>query len=452
MFAPGSLELANLSDVSEPPQLPAVHEAYLPREHALHRPRHGKRQLTALVSALLFFVTPTLLWVVGVRPSEIENHKLAGFPSLGEGFKFFTNLPKWATDQLSFRAGAINAANGISEGVFGEAAPLDQGSASNSGPIPAPPLQQPGAPNTGPSTPSGPGSSQAGYRKVVQGTDGWLYYGYDSEAKCTPTQDIDTTMKRIDELRAAVEASGRKFVFVVTPDKTTMVPQFLPASYPGKECSQAASPNDWYKITTEGHSLDLRPQLAAEAARVGHPIYAPNDTHWRDEGGLVLTRALADTIKPGATNSWLSAPDGQYDAVADLPLLLGQTGVKTNTRYNLRPDGVTDRAGEFIGSIDQPVHRSAPPIVGTIDQPTLVYGDSFSLASSRYLEAAFTNLTYLAYSTDKTPQSQAVDQFVNSHVVVLQAVERNVAGGLVPFTDEGFIAAVKTALAQHPIR
>ncbi|HEY2062419.1 MAG TPA: hypothetical protein VGH57_28880 [Amycolatopsis sp.] len=433
-------------------QLPAVHEAYLPREHALHRPRHGKRQMTALVAALLFFTTPTLLWVFGVRPGEIENHKLASFPSLAGGFNFFTDLPTWATDQLSFRAGAIAAADGISRSLFGEDAPLDQGPAANAGPIPAPPLQQPGAPNTGPTAPSLPGSSQAGYRKVVQGLDGWLYYGYDAEAKCTPTQDIDTTLKKVNELRAAVEASGRKFEFVVTPDKSTMVPQFLPGSYPGKECSQAAAPNDWYKMTTVGRSLDLRPALAASAARVGRPIYAPNDTHWRDEGGLVLTRALAEAIQPGSTSSWMSTPDGQYDAIADLPLLLGKSGVKTNTQYSLLPDGVTDRATGFIGSIDQPVQRKSGPLDGTVNKPTLIYGDSFSLASSRYLDAAFTNLTYLAYSTDKTTQAGAVDQFVNSQVVVLEAVERNVAGGLVPFTDDGFISAVKTALAAHPVR
>ncbi|MDT8910993.1 alginate O-acetyltransferase AlgX-related protein [Amycolatopsis sp. PS_44_ISF1] len=436
---------------SEPQPLPAVHEAYLPREHALHRPRHGRRQLTALVAALLFFTTPTLLWVFGVRPGEIENHKLAGFPSLSGGFDFFTDLPAWATDQLSFRAGAIEAADGISRSLFGEDAPLDQGPAASAGPIPAPPLQQPGAPNAGPE-PSLPGSNQAGYRKVVQGLDGWLYYGYDAEGKCTPTQDLDTTLKKINELREAVEASGRKFEFVVAPDKSTMVPQFLPGSYPGKECSQAAAPNDWYKMTTTGHSLDLRPALAASAARVGHPIYAPNDTHWRDEGGLVLTRALAEAVQPGSTGTWTSAPAGQYDALADLPLLLGKSGVKTNTQYSLRPDGVTDRTTGFIGTIDQPVPRRSAPLVGTVNQPTLIYGDSFSMASSRYLDAAFTNLTYLAYSTDKTPQAGAVEQFVNSRVVVLEAVERNVAGGLVPFTDDGFIAAVKAALAAHPVR
>ncbi|WP_020664291.1 alginate O-acetyltransferase AlgX-related protein [Amycolatopsis benzoatilytica] len=434
--------------MSEPSPLPAVHEAYLPREHALHRPRHGKRQLTALICALLFFATPTLLWVFGVRPSEIENHRLAGFPSLADGFSFFTKLPNWATDQLSFRAGAINAAKGISRGVFGEEAPLDQGSASNSGPIPAPPLQQP----SGPSAPSGPSSGQGGYRKVVQGLDGWLYYGYDAESKCTPTQDIDTTMARINELRAAVEASGRKFVFVVAPDKTTMVPEYLPASYPGKECSLAAAPNDWYKITTAGGSLDLRPELAAEAARLGRPIYAPNDTHWRDEGGIVLAHAVAEAVKPGVTATWKTPTEGQYQGIADLPLLLGQTGTKTNTKYNLQPDGATNRAGNYIGSIDQPVHRQTAPLTGMIDEPTLVYGDSFTLASSRYLEGAFSDLTYLAYSTPKTSQADAVNQFVNSRVVVLQAVERNVNGGLVPFTDPGFVAAVKTAMAQHPVR
>ncbi|MFD2398456.1 hypothetical protein ACFSVJ_19220 [Prauserella oleivorans] len=129
---------------NRPPQLPAVHEAWLPREHALHRPRHGGRQLTALISAVVFFTAPTLMWVFGARPGEIENHKLAGFPSIADGWSFFTDLPAWATDQLVFRAGAIDAADAISRSLFGEPAPFGQGS-RDTGPIPGTPQEMPGS-------------------------------------------------------------------------------------------------------------------------------------------------------------------------------------------------------------------------------------------------------------------------------------------------------------------
>src|SRR5699024_5099795 len=97
------------------------------------RPRHGGRQLTALLAAAVFFLVPALMWVFGGRPAEIENHKLA---SIGSGWDAFTSLPTWATDHLVFRAGAIDAARTISSGLFGERAPLGQGTGRNAGPLP----------------------------------------------------------------------------------------------------------------------------------------------------------------------------------------------------------------------------------------------------------------------------------------------------------------------------
>lgn len=435
---------------SEPQQLPAVHEAWLPREHALHRPRHGGRQLTALISALLFFTTPALLWVFGVRPGEIENHKLASFPGLDRGWGFFTDMPTWAIDQLSFRPGAIAAADAISRGVFGESAPLDQPAPQQqAGPIPAQP--SPSQPKTAPTQGPAPNAA-SGYRRVVQGRDGWLYYGYDADAKCDPSRPLSETIAKINELRRAVEQSGRRFEFVVAPDKSTMVPQFLPDTYPGKDCSRSAEASTWHRMLKDARAIDLRPELRASEGRVQRPIYPPNDTHWADEGALVMTRAIANAIKPGVTQTWVSVPVGQYESSADLPPLINKQGTKTNTVYSLRPDGVVERAGESNGDIDRPVYRTASPLIGTVDEKVLVYGDSFTKASSRYLSGAFTNLTMLAHFTQKTSQAEAVDAFVNADVVVVEVVERSVAAGQLAFIAPDFLGAVKKALAEHPIR
>jgi alginate O-acetyltransferase complex protein AlgJ len=435
--------------VSEPQQsLPAVHEAWLPREHRLHRPRHGGRQLTALISAVVFFLTPTLLWVFGVRPGQIENHPLAGFPSLASGWNVFTGLPNWATDQLSFRSGAIQADDAISRGIFGEGAPLDQGDVNNVGPLPAQP--PPAPPKNVPVQPGQP-PNQAGQARVVEGLDGWLYYGFDAEAKCSASHDLTDTLARIDQIRQAVVSSGRKFVFVIAPDKTTMVPQFLPSTYPDKACSQAAEAPTWARFDQAG-ILDLRPALRASEQQAGHPIYPSNDTHWGDEGSLVMTRAIANAIQPDVTQTWQSQPLGPYQNNADLPPLINKQATKTNTLYSLRPDGFVDRAGPSEGDIDKPVYRSASPLEGTVDQRTLIYGDSFIGASSRYLSGAFTNLTMLASFTQKTTQAQALDEFVNARAVVLESVERDVAAGQLTFIDDGFISALQTKLAQNPVR
>jgi hypothetical protein len=85
-------------------------------------------------------------------------------------------------------------------------------------------------------------------KRVVQGADGWLYYGFDADAKCQRTHPLSETIGKLNERRKAVEDSGRKFVFVVPPDKSTMVPQFLPASYPGKDCAKAAEDPTWNQL------------------------------------------------------------------------------------------------------------------------------------------------------------------------------------------------------------
>jgi acetyltransferase AlgX (SGNH hydrolase-like protein) len=433
----------------ESQQLPAVHEAWLPREHALHRPRHGGRQLTALICAVVFFAAPTLMWAFGMRPSEIENHPLAQFPSPASGWSFFTGLPSWATDQLAFRSQAIQAADGISEAIFGESAPHDQSGTDGGGPLPGGPPPAGGgtpAPSNGGSGPL----DQAGYRQVVEGSDGWLYYGLDAEAKCAPTRPLAETIARINELRDIVESSGRKFVWVVPPDKSTMVPQYLPSSYPGKECQQAAEGPTWTQLDSDG-IVDLRPGLREAARQVGHPVYPPNDTHWGDEGGLVMAAAAANAVQPGVTQTWKWDQVGSYTTSADLPPLLGKQGDKTNVVYDLKPDGVTNRAGK-ITEIDTPVVSDTPPVTGMVNQKTLVYGDSFTMASSRYLAGAFSNLTMLAFYTDKTTQAEAINQFVNSDVVVLETVERSVSGGYLPFFDDGLLNALKAQLSAHPLK
>jgi alginate O-acetyltransferase complex protein AlgJ len=435
--------------------LPELHEAWLPREHSLHRPRHGGRQLTALICALVFFLTPALSWVFGARPAQIENRALTGFPSLSAGWGLFTGLSQWGTDQLTFRGGAIQAENGISEGVFGEQFPFDQGSnGQQTGPLPGNDVQpsrpaQPSGPQVGPGSGGGGSNSYTG-ETVVQGTDGWLYLGEDALAKCSPVQPLATTIQRLNELRTMVQNSGRQFVFVVAPDKSTMEPQNLPATYADKSCADAASPAFWSAITTQGGALDLRPTLKTVQAQIKHPIYYPLDTHWTDEGSLVMTRDVAEKLKPGVTRTWKTLSVGRQDKPADLPPLLGKTGSRSGNIYALAPSGQGDRARELPGPLGPPVHLRSQPETGTENQAVTVLGDSFTEGAARYLSAAFTNLTVMHYSVTQSNPQAAINAIVGSQVVVVEAVERSVAAGNVQFLDPSFLQALSPVLAGHP--
>lgn len=431
-------------------ELPPVHEAWLPREHSLHRPRHGGRQLTALISALIFFATPTLMWLGGMRPTEIENHKLAGFPSIGSGWGLFTGMDEWSTDNLVFREGAIEATDWISRTFFGEAAPFDQGGGGGTGPLPGSPAQDPV--NPGPADGGDDKPAEAGFRQVVEGSDGWLYFGTDALAKCYPDEPLDETMAQFAKLRSMVEASGREFVLVAVPDKTTMAPEHLPSSYPGKDCADPVTPDLWRKASRIAGAMDIRPRLDAAADRWRKPVYYPQDTHWTHEGAIEMVGAVAEDVKPGVADRWRVQARETYSAPADLPPLIGKEGENRATSYRLRPNGRTDRTQAGSSELLIPLRHKADPVPGQVIAPTAVLGDSFLVAASRYLPAAFADVTLQYYFAAGKDPDQVIRTIGDAEVVVLQVVERNIAAGSVEVLDQGFLDKLGAELAKRPVR
>ncbi|MCT2586585.1 hypothetical protein JT362_26025 [Actinophytocola sp. S1-96] len=419
----------------------------MPREHALHRPRHGGRQLTALVSALVFFAAPALMWIGGMRPVELENHELTGFPSVFDGWGFLTGMDPWATDNLVFRAQAIDAAGWVSETFFGEPAPFDQGTSAPTGPLPG----GPGGPSSEPDNPNNEPNA-AGYRRVIEGEDGWLYLGEDVTGKCQSGQSFGETAQRIGQLRDAVEASGRTFVMVAVPDKWTMVPENLPDSYAGKKCAEEATPKLWSAVSSVDGVLDMRDPLRNVAEQFDRPPYYSLDSHWTNEGALEMVRQLAERLEPDITESWEIRERGEVTVHADLPPLIGREGDNRAITYELAADGESFENAGVLPDLRAPVRRTPRPTTGMVHRPTLVLGDSFTLPVSAYLPAAFSDVTQLYYTTVDDDAGMVARTMAANEVVVLQIVERAIARGNLGVLSEEFIATVRQELQKRPIR
>jgi alginate O-acetyltransferase complex protein AlgJ len=439
-------------DVERTVELPRLpHESWLPSEHPLHRPRHGPRQLTALLCAAVFFVVPALTLVVGAQPGEFENHRLAAFPSPLDGWGLFTEAPGWAVDHLPFREAAVRGVDRISRGVFGEPSPFDQRQAG----LPAPPFAPPA--QAGPSTEHAtatPGLAEppiaAGFPKVIEGKDGWLYYGYDVQGKCRPVRSMDEIIANLVRLRAAVESSGRTFILVVPPDKTTAVPQHLPDTFVGKSCAAEASREFWRRVRTEAGALDLLTSVGQASRADGQPPYYQLDTHWDDHGALAMVRQVAEDIQPGTTAGWVSRPERVAQAPADLPKLLGRDGQNVGQLYSLAPDGGRDRTRQPLGDLRRPVHLQSTPGPGMITRPVGVLADSFLLPATRYLPAAFADID-MVYNTTLADAPQDVLQvMVRSDIVVVESIERNLASGSATVLDPAVIDLIAAELAAHP--
>jgi len=432
-----------------PPSI-AVHEAWLPAEHPLHRPRHGGRQRTALLSALVFFLVPVLAVSLGVRPAEFENRALAGFPTPTDGWGFFTGLPAWASDHLPFRDVAVRVVDGLSRGAFGESATLGPGTDGHAGPVG--PVAPPAA--TSPPEPAGPADPSTSipgvFPQVIEGEDGWLYFGYDVEGKCAPTQPLTDTIVAVSRLRTAVEASGRRFVLVVPPDKTTAQPEFLPADHPGLDCAQAATRDFWRRVPAEAGAIDLRTELR-QLSTPSRPIYHRLDTHWTDRGAVMMVRTLAEEIAPGVTRRWDVEQVRTVQSGADLPNLLGRTGVNFFEQYSLAPSDGGDRTGRYLDDLREPVRIGTGPASGVVPGSVVLLGDSFIQSSARYLAAGFAEVHVVSYATAAPEPQRIADLMADQEVIVLEVVERNLAAGTVPLLDPAALDVVIRELATRPL-
>jgi hypothetical protein len=267
--------------------------------------------------------------------------------------------------------------------------------------------------------------------------------------------NVDTLITRLQQLRTAVERSGRRFELIVPPDKSTAVPSHLPASYAGKDCSQARSAEFWKRVPAATNMLDLRSELARTATQVGHPLYDNYDTHWTYEGGIAMAYALAERLKPGVTATWLTKPGATQTWPADIVMLLGTTKDRSLLRYSIAPDGTTERTRYVASDFRSPLQLKQPDagqaVTGVVNAKVGLIADSFTQFASPFLAAAISDLTIVHPETmAKGAAENAAKLLVDRDVITVELAERNIAGGGSPLLDEQVISDIGKVLAQNP--
>jgi hypothetical protein len=398
----------------------------------------------AFAVALLFFFGPLGAFVLGERPEEFENRALADLPSVSDGWAFFPDFTDWAVDHLPLRQQAVEANTAFSEGVFGEAPSF--GSGSSGGPVA-------GVPATG-GTDDG---NEVEYPQVIEGEDGWLYFGGDVSNACDPTRSIEETFEALDRLARAVEQSGRRFVWTVATDKSTVYPDALPETYLGQECAEVRRTEFWealYDAPPSGY-VDLRQSLEAEQRRTGEPVYRRTDTHWAARGAAVYARELARALDPSLLDTTSFHEEGRTSWPGDLGALIGRPSEDEFTavavsRPGVRPVGRDDIALPEM-SVSGPVTVTNETSGAPLFEPaTLLLGDSFSNASRPLLGPLFRQVTVLHNEYAATDPQVAADAMVDADVIVLEIVERTIASGRGAMIDDATLDAVERTLASNP--
>jgi alginate O-acetyltransferase complex protein AlgJ len=270
---------------------------------------------------------------------------------------------------------------------------------------------------------------------VVRGRDGWLFYGAEESQYVTgawkPSQSELAHIAGVYASRARwCRAHGVAYVFLIAPNKSTIVPGDAPSWY------QPAAPTPLDRLLPMLRdagvtAIDVRAHLR-DAAQRGD-VYSHGDTHWNDAGAYIAYRALVARLD-GA---------GVRDAVAP-----AGTRVVSKRGDLLNFSGVGSRILDRVVVLDFPkrAHTIAVPALAgeasaqgfslqatAVDAPlpvAVIFGDSFSNAIVPFLAEDFRLTVGLQEGTAATRQfDPAIVLAAHANVVVQELAERNLVFG-----------------------
>ncbi len=271
-------------------------------------------------------------------------------------------------------------------------------------------------------------------RRVVTGRGGWLFLTDRGSIEdhrrrlVLPDALLTAIAGRLTQRQADLAAQGIRYGMVITPDKHSIYPDYLPDHLaPG--AGRTRLDQVIQTVAARGLLLDLRPALTSAREREGDGLYFRLDTHWTALGAWYGANAVLD---------WLGRPalprpplPREHRSRTDLPPMIGRTIAEEN--YPIAwtgPCGAQAQSFHADGRLAQEGDDAAapPPITITTcpgqDGTLLLFRDSFSNALLPYFAERFGRVIAVrAYPTDRQ-----IADFVAQHRpthVLEQRVERN---------------------------
>jgi hypothetical protein len=135
---------------------------------------------------------------------------------------------------------------------------------------------------------------------VIKGRDGWLFYADDGAmedyATAAPFTSVELEMWRrtLQDTSDWLGSQGIAYVFVISPDKHVIYPEYMPATIRRATVSRIDQLVSHLRDYSTVRVLDLRPALMA--AKTHERVYHRTDTHWNDRGAMVGYQQILETL------------------------------------------------------------------------------------------------------------------------------------------------------------
>ena len=241
---------------------------------------------------------------------------------------------------------------------------------------------------------------------VVQGRDGWFYYGEDGSiedyARAEPLTPaaLDNWRDTIVRTRDWLHGRGIAYVFFIAPDKYVLYPEFMPSTI--RRVGPTSRTDQLYgRIHDVGSIVDVRPPLVA--AKKVERIYHQTDTHWNDRGAFAAYQAIIAAVRtrsPATQPAWtrddFEAEANETEGM-DLAGMMGLTRVMREIDLALVPKRprharVVEPAGADAMAQEG---RLVTEIPGSSQPRAVIFRDSFVSRLVPFLSEHFSRAVYL---------------------------------------------------------
>jgi alginate O-acetyltransferase complex protein AlgJ len=355
--------------------------------------RGVRRVLLGLFSAAVIFTPICLGPFIGT--SELQTNSGVERPSPSLDFGYPGNMSRWLAEHAVLKNQAIRLDGEIDRLVFGEEA-----SAGSVSP------------------------------RVIEGRAGVAFIADAFNEACNAHIETSKLIERLKMFSEVIRKSGREFNLIVSPDKSTVLSDFLPPKFDLKDCFESYNKNFWMSLENSDIRgfINLRNPLVDARTNRRELLFKRRDTHWDNAGGLVAAKTVVDSLAPGIWEEKSVSFSGLVGEVGDLDVISGGTEVDQVPSYSLqRPRDVVVKS-ESVSLNNKIVGRkfhSESESSSLISGNTLIFGDSFSEASEPFYLSYFENVT-LVRLHDFSPEL-FMKQIKLADRVIVWSVERSFA-------------------------
>jgi len=271
------------------------------------------------------------------------------------------------------------------------------------------------------------------------GLHGWLYFkpAFHSffKADCSKRPQALRLARRLHNLELVLKKAGKRFIFVVAPDKSSIYPEYMGGVRESNNCGKnffGLFLNALKKFPVQGF---VRLDKALLAAKKNNLLYYSGGTHWNDRGAVIASKLILKKLStPEVTYRLPKITFQEKEMLSETAPMISANlferapfADKIGFSKNVKTTGIRPLPffpNEWVLLRTETQNRDDKPLL----PKAMIYRDSFMTAPIKILKSSFREIfarwTYI-FPFGNKEDKEDTEELATSKIIIIEAVERN---------------------------